>query len=226
MLSIANLNVNINKTPVLRDVSLNMDKGSTVGLIGRNGAGKTTLIRAIMGGLIKTESGKVLINGKEMESVPAHERVLSQVGYMPEDRRLIPELSVEENVLLPLWAVNDKQADSRLAWVYDLMPEVATFSTRKALQLSGGQQKLVALARSLMVGEKLLLLDEPFEGGVAPALSQRLVEVLHRLKAEGLSVMLSESDYTHSAGLVDKVYIIERGEITKSTKINEADYKR
>ncbi len=110
MLSIANLNVNINKTPVLRDVSLNMDKGSTVGLIGRNGAGKTTLIRAIMGGLIKTESGKVLINGKEMESVPAHERVLSQVGYMPEDRRLIPELSVEENVLLPLWAVNDKQA--------------------------------------------------------------------------------------------------------------------
>ncbi len=216
MLSIANLNVNINKTPVLRDVSLNMDKGSTVGLIGRNGAGKTTLIRAIMG-LIKTESGKVLINGKEMESVPAHERVLSQVGYMPEDRRLIPELSVEENVLLPLWAVNDKQADSRLAWVYDLMPEVATFSTRKALQLSGGQQKLVALARSLMVGEKLLLLDEPFEG-VAPALSQRLVEVLHRLKAEGLSVMLSESDYTHSAGLVDKVYIIERGEITKSTK--------
>ncbi len=98
------------------------------------------------------------------------------------------------------------------------MPEVATFSTRKALQLSGGQQKLVALARSLMVGEKLLLLDEPFEGGVAPALSQRLVEVLHRLKAEGLSVMLSESDYTHSAGLVDKVYIIERGEITKSTK--------
>lgn len=142
MLSIANLNVNINKTPVLRDVSLNMDKGSTVGLIGRNGAGKTTLIRAIMGGLIKTESGKVLINGKEMESVPAHERVLSQVGYMPEDRRLIPELSVEENVLLPLWAVNDKQADSRLAWVYDLMPEVATFQHARLYSSAEGSKSL------------------------------------------------------------------------------------
>ena len=209
--------VNIDKIHVLRDVSLTMEKGSMVGLIGRNGAGKTTLIRSIMG-LLKVESGLIQIEDKDMTLVPAHERVYSHVGYMPEDRKLIPDLTVEENVLLPLWAVKDKQADSRLAWVYDLMPEVAAFSSRRALQLSGGQQKLVALARSLMVGEKLLLLDEPFEG-VAPALSQKLIEVLHRLKAEGLSVMLSESDYTHSAGLVDKVFIIERGEIKKDKDI-------
>jgi len=216
LLNIENLNVNINKTPVLRDVFLKISRGSMVGLIGRNGAGKTTLIRSVMG-LINAESGTIELEGKDMTNVPAHLRVSSQVGYMPEDRRLIPELTVEENVLLPLWALNDPQADSRLAWVYDLMPEVAAFASRRALQLSGGQQKLVALARSLMVGEKLLLLDEPFEG-IAPALSQRLVEVLHRLKAEGLSVMLSESDYTHSAGLVDGVFIIERGEVRIGTK--------
>jgi len=94
------------------------------------------------------------------------------------------------------------------------MPEVKSFSDRKALQLSGGQQKLVALARALMSGTQILLLDEPFEG-VAPALSRRLLTVLQSLRAEGLSVMLSESDYTHSADLVDQVYIIERGEVSE-----------
>jgi branched-chain amino acid transport system ATP-binding protein len=213
MLRIERLNVNIQKTPILRDVSLQLREGSLVGLVGRNGAGKTTLLRTAMG-LMRPASGAIFCAGEDVTAVAAHERVRRHVGYMPEDRRLIPELTVQENILIPAWSSGIADSVARLAWIYELMPEVAGFRTRRALQLSGGQQKLVALARALMCGSKLLLLDEPFEG-IAPALSRRLVEVLFTLKAEGLSVLLSESDYTHSAGLVDRVYVIERGQVTE-----------
>jgi len=136
---------------------------------------------------------------------------------MPEDRRLIPELTVEENLLVPSWALGKEDASARLAWVYKLIPEVAAFAKRRALQLSGGQQKLVALGRALMVGEQLMLLAEPFEG-IAPALAQRLIEVLHSIKSEGMSILLSESDYSHSAGLVEKLFVIERGEVQERSQ--------
>jgi branched-chain amino acid transport system ATP-binding protein len=213
MLRIEKLNVYIQKTPILRDVNLNLAEGSMVGLVGRNGAGKTTLLRTAMG-LMKPASGTIYCAGQDMASVMAHERVKLQVGYMPEDRRLIPELTAEENILIPAWSGKLAGIAARLAWIYELMPEVAGFRSRRAMQLSGGQQKLVALARALMCGSKLLLLDEPFEG-IAPALSRRLADVLFTLKAEGLSVLLSESDYSHSAGLVDKVLVIERGHVTE-----------
>jgi branched-chain amino acid transport system ATP-binding protein len=180
MLKVDKLNVNIQKTPILRDVSLHLGEGQSVGLIGRNGAGKTTLLRSVMG-IMKPASGSIFCCGQDMATVPAHLRVKLGVGYMPEDRRLIPELSVEENIMLPVWSSKLPDSAARLAWIYELMPEVEGFSTRRALQLSGGQQKLVALARALMGGSRVLLLDEPFEG-VAPALSQRLADVLHTLK--------------------------------------------
>ncbi|WP_020678122.1 ATP-binding cassette domain-containing protein [Geopsychrobacter electrodiphilus] len=215
MLKINNLSVNIQKIPILREVSLSIETGSMVGLIGRNGAGKTTLMRTVMG-LMPFVSGSAQIEGVDMTKIEPHHRAKLEIGYMPEDRRLIPDLTVEENILVPAWASKIPDYEARLAWVYELMPEVAGFASRKALQLSGGQQKLVALARALLCGRKLLLLDEPFEG-VAPALCQRLMDVLHVLKAEGLSVLLSESDYSHSAGLVDKVFIIERGQIVEKS---------
>jgi branched-chain amino acid transport system ATP-binding protein len=129
---------------------------------------------------------------------------------MPEDRRLIPDLTVEENVLVPAWATGDVEGRGRLAFVYDILPEVKEFAQRRALQLSGGQQKLVALARALICGRRLLVLDEPFEG-VAPALARRLVEAIAALKATGVSVLLSESDYVHSGDLINSLYVIERG---------------
>ena len=216
MLELSKVSTSIQGTQILRDVDLKIAKGEMIGLIGRNGAGKTTLNRTIMGILAPT-SGKIVIDGHDMTKAGAHERAKLKVGFMPEDRRLIPALSVEENILLPAWANDIKEAEARLAWIYELMPEVEGFATRKALQLSGGQQKLVALARALMSGVHILLLDEPFEG-VAPALSRRLLEVIKTLKDEGLSVLLSESDYTHSADLVDKVYMIERGAVRQDEK--------
>jgi branched-chain amino acid transport system ATP-binding protein len=135
------------------------------------------------------------------------------IGYMPEDRRLIPDLTVEENLLLPAWAAKLPDAAQRLERVYRLIPEIRGFAPRKGTQLSGGQQKMVAIGRALMCGDKLLLLDEPFEG-VAPALAHRLVEVVGSLKLEGMTVILSESDLQHSERMVDRILVIDRGAVS------------
>ncbi|MDI1246477.1 MAG: ABC transporter ATP-binding protein [Rhodoferax sp.] len=211
-LDIQSLSVAIGRIPILSDVALTVAAGSMVGLIGRNGAGKTTLMRAIMG-LLPCQAGRINVFGEDVTKLMPHLLARRGISYMPEDRRLIPALTVEENVLLPAWANGIADAQQRLQWVYGLMPEVSEFRSRRALQLSGGQQKLVALARALMPGRKLLLLDEPFEG-VAPVLSRRLAEVIGALRTEGLSVILSESNAKHSADLVDTVFHIERGIVT------------
>lgn len=211
-LEICSLNVAIDHIPILRDVSLQVPAGKMVGLIGRNGAGKTTLMRAIMG-LMPVKAERLVSAGQDLQQLKPFQLARRGISYMPEDRRLIPALTVEENILLPAWANGIAEAKERLDWIYGLMPEVSEFRARRALQLSGGQQKLVALARALMPGHNLLLLDEPFEG-VAPVLSRRLTEVIANLRQDGLSVILSESDDTHSAELVDLVYHIERGVVT------------
>jgi branched-chain amino acid transport system ATP-binding protein len=164
-------------------------------------------------GLLKVSSGVVDFDGTDLLATPIHMRARMGIGYMPEDRRLIPDLTVEENLLMPAWAARLPDATARLEKVYHLIPEIRGFGPRKGLQISGGQQKLVAIGRALMCGDKLLLLDEPFEG-VAPALAHRLVEVVGNLKKEGMSMILSESDLQHSERMVDRVIIIDSGSIT------------
>jgi branched-chain amino acid transport system ATP-binding protein len=212
MLRIEKLDVAIGSVGILRNVELSVPTGQFAGLIGRNGAGKTTLMRSIMG-ILPAKRGTISFDEQSLTDLPVHGRARLGIGYMPEDRRLVPELTVEENVLLPAWATDKADAAQRLELVYSIIPEAKTFAGRKALQLSGGQQKLAALARALMCGTRLLLLDEPFEG-VAPVLCQRLVEVIGRLKQEGLSVVLSESDLSHSRDMLDSVFLIDRGEVT------------
>ncbi|MGH1415764.1 MAG: ABC transporter ATP-binding protein [Pelagimonas sp.] len=211
MLKIDNIDLSIQRVPILHDVSLDIAEGSTCGLIGRNGAGKTTLLRAIMG-LLPVRSGSIRFRDHILTDMKPHERAGLGIGYLPEDRRLVPHFTVEENIKVTLWA-SGQTDETRLRWVYEMMPEIGRFADRKALTLSGGQQKLVALGRAMVAGTDLLLLDEPFEG-VAPALAQRLMEVISNLKSEKLSVLISESDYTHSEKVVDNVYSIERGKIS------------
>jgi branched-chain amino acid transport system ATP-binding protein len=212
VLNVERLNVSIQSVQILRDVSLALPPGTMAGLIGRNGAGKTTLMKSVMG-ILKSASGSVRFEERDLLAIPTHARARLGIGYMPEDRRLIPDLTVEENVLAPAWAAGLPDARKRLEKIYRLIPELEAFAPRKGLQLSGGQQKLAALGRALMCGSRLLLLDEPFEG-VAPALAHRLVEVVANLKREGMSVILSESDLQHSERMVDRIFVIDRGAVS------------
>src|SRR6185312_16060743 len=186
MLEVAGLNVSIGPIPIIRNVSLRIGEGEMCGLIGRNGAGKTTIMRALMGALPAT--GTATLGDADLLAMPGHRRVHHGIGYMPEDRRLVPQFTVEENVRLPTWTAREAGAEDRLKWIFGIMPEVERFRGRRALELSGGQQKMVALARALMAGRRILLLDEPFEG-LAPALARRLGEVLANLKSQSVSVL-------------------------------------
>ena len=215
MLTVDALDVSIKSIRILRGVQLSVRPGQLAGLIGRNGAGKTTLLRCIRG-LLPAAAGTIALDGRSLGGVPPHQRARMGIGYMPEDRRIIPQLTVEENVLLPSWACGAPDGGAaRLERIHRMIPEVQALRERRGLQLSGGQQKLVALARALVAGTKLLLLDEPFEG-VAPVLARRLAEVIGLLKREGLCVVLSESDLTHSRELLDVVFRIDRGAVERA----------
>ena len=170
-------------------------------------------MRTVMG-LTKPVSGTVKVDGEDVTSFEAYRRPALGLGYMPEDRRLVPDLTVEENMLLPAWVNDELDQAGGLKFIYDLMPELHDMRDRKALLLSGGQQKMAALGRALLAGTRLLLLDEPFEG-VAPALAQRLSEVISTLKNENRSALIAQSELSHSVSLLDREYVIERGEIVE-----------
>jgi branched-chain amino acid transport system ATP-binding protein len=209
LVEIDNLVVDIRSMAALRGFSMRINKGAMVSLVGRNGAGKTTLIRSIMGHL-RPAQGSVRFEGADLSAQPRHTRAALGIGYMPEDRCLVPQLTVEENILLPLWVAKHLDRKARLGFVYDVVGELAEMRDRKALLLSGGQQKLVALGRALAIGTKCLLLDEPFEG-IAPALSERLSEVLASLRGKDLTLLMAQSDMNHSRELIDIEFRIERG---------------
>jgi branched-chain amino acid transport system ATP-binding protein len=216
VLRLENVSVSIGPVAILRGVSFGVGAGEFAGLIGRNGAGKTTLLRTVMG-LLPLAGGSLSYEERALAELPTHRRISLGMGYMPEDRRLVPALSVEENVLLPAWSARFADSASRLKRVYDTIPEVFELRARKALHLSGGQQKLVALARAMMAGSRLLLLDEPFEG-VAPVLARRLAQVIAGLRQTGVSAILSESSLAHAHGLLDRVFTIDRGAVAASSR--------
>jgi branched-chain amino acid transport system ATP-binding protein len=204
------LQVTIKGFVILRSVSLDVPRGGLVGLVGRNGAGKTTTLKSIMG-LVPVAAGRMRLDGSDLAPLPAYRRAQLGIGYVPEDRRLIGQLTVEENLLLPAWAAALARPDERLEYAYRLMPDVRDLAGRRAAQLSGGQQKMVAVARALVNGRKLLLLDEPFEG-LSPALGEKLAGTIQQAQREGLSVLVAESDVKRLE-FVAKIFAIERGEI-------------
>ena len=207
MLKIENVDVNIENIRILSKISIIVTKFSSI--IGRNGAGKTTLIRAIMG-ILNLESGKIEFYTKNLSSFNTSSLSSMGIGYMPEDRRLIPNLTVKENILLPLWCNKIFNENDKLEKILAFIPEIKVFLDSNAYQLSGGQQKLVALARAMIVGDKLLLLDEPFEG-VAPALAERLVELIVELNKLQLITLITESDERYSKIIKAGIIRLERG---------------
>ena len=204
--------VAIEGAQILRGLSLTVPAGGLVALVGRNGAGKTTTLKSVMG-LHPLREGQIRVDGQDLAQVPAFRRVRLGIGYVPEDRRLIGQLTVADNLLLPAWAGGRGDAGQRLAQVYRTLPEVSLLAARRAAQLSGGQQKMVALARALMSATKLLLLDEPFEG-LSPGLGEKLATTIREVQNSGVAVLLAESDSKRVA-FAEQTYTIERGEIVQ-----------
>ena len=215
MLELRSVAADIAGAPVLRGVSMHLPPGGLVALIGRNGAGKTTTLRAIMG-LLPLRGGAVLVGGEEVTSAPAHPRTRLGIGYAPEERRLFGPFTVQQNLLLPAEVLRLPPAETarRLDAVLTFLPELAALASRRAAGLSGGQGKMVALGRALMVGTRAVLLDEPFQG-LAPALAHRYADALRGLHAAfpGVALLVTESNPQLLEPLVDTTYVIERGEI-------------
>jgi branched-chain amino acid transport system ATP-binding protein len=216
MLRLEGVRVAIAGTPVLRDVSLQVPPGGRVALIGRNGAGKTTTLRALMG-LVPAQAGRIVIDGQDVTAVPSHHRARLGIGYAPEDRRLFGSFTVRENMLLPAQVLGlpTEEVARRLDGVFLLLPELRDLAGRKAAGLSGGQGKMVALGRALMVGTRAVLLDEPFQG-LAPVLALRYAEALRRLHEAlpDVAILITESNPELLRPLVETAFVIERGEMS------------
>ncbi|MEM2294053.1 MAG: ABC transporter ATP-binding protein [Nitrososphaerota archaeon] len=213
LLDILNVNVYISNIHILRDISFILEEGESVAIIGPNGAGKTTTLKTIVG-LLPLKSGKIIFNGEDISNLQIEKRVEKGIGYSPEDRRLIPDLTVEENILLPCWIskLSRTSIDNNLKKVYEFFPELKELKNRKAKYLSGGQQKIVSIARALIKMPKLLLLDEPFEG-LSPLIAKRLLKIFEQIKSMNISMIIADSSPTYPKAIADKIIRIERGEI-------------
>ena len=215
MLSFENVNVAIADAPVLRNVSFSLQPGISAALIGRNGAGKTTTVRTIMG--FTKALGTVRLGGEDLGPVAPHRRPWLGLGYAPEDRRLFSAFTVEENILLPgrVAKLKPEETRRRLERAYSVLPELEELAKRPAGSVSGGQGKMVALGRALMLGTRLLILDEPFQG-LAPVLAQRYAEALRRLRSQDkdITLLITESNPKLLETFADVTLTIERGEIS------------
>ena len=213
MLEVERLNTFRGPAHVLHDVRLSIGDAETVCLVGRNGAGKTTPIDSIMG-LLPVRSGTVTFKGRDITRLPTHERALGGIGYAPEDAGIFPDLTVAENFQISQsLAVGSRGTGAGIdPRVFELFPEVRDFTGRRGLFLSGGQKKMVAIARALTLSPSILLLDEPFEG-LAPVIVSRFIEAAKRIKAMGVSLLIAESNLMTASRVADRLYAIDRGEI-------------
>jgi len=202
---------------ILRRVSLKVGSKESVVLVGRNGAGKTTTIDSIIG-LLPVRSGKVAFQGKEVSRLQPHLRARMGIGYAPEDAGLFTDLTVSENFQVCRWMaeasdrkdqVSEAETEQR---IFSVFPEMKKFTGRRALFLSGGEKKMVAIARAMALSPSVLLLDEPFEG-LAPVVVTRFIEAVKKIKEMGISILIAESNLANATRVADRLYAIDRGEI-------------
>ena len=213
MLTLDTLSVDLARNTVLRKVSARLDAGTTVAIVGRNGAGKTTLLRSVMG-LVPIREGRIAFDGEDLVALPGHGRARLGIGYAPEDRVIFPTLTVEENLRLPceVQGLASAGIDRRIADVVAVVPQIEAMFKRSGAALSGGQGKMVALGRALMVGTRMVLLDEPFQG-LAPVLAVQYGEALVRLRRARpeLCVVITESNASLLGDLPDQTLTLDRG---------------
>ena len=215
MLEIRDLRVEIAGSPILRGVSLSVRQGELVCLLGRNGAGKTTTIDAAMGRR-RASGGSVRFRGAELIGLPPHAIARMGVGFSPEESEVFADLTVAENVALPTWTRPEgRPAQARIEHAYTVFPKLRQYLARGGAQLSGGERKMVSIARALALDPDLLLLDEPFEG-LSPLVIPEIARGVGAIRAEGRAVLIAESNLHHVPEHADRVYVMERGEIVFS----------
>jgi branched-chain amino acid transport system ATP-binding protein len=215
MLEINGLRVDIAGSPILRGVSLAVAQGELVCLLGRNGAGKTTTMDAVMGRR-RASGGSVRFRNAELLGLPPHAVARMGVGFSPEESEVFADLTVAENVALPTWTRPEgRPAEARIEHAYAVFPKLRQYLARGGAQLSGGERKMVSIARALALDPDLLLLDEPFEG-LSPLVIPEIARGVGAIRAEGRAVLIAESNLHHVPEHADRVYVIERGEIVFS----------
>jgi len=211
LLAVESLEAWYGRAHILTGVDLTVGRGEVVALMGRNGAGKTTTLKAIMG-LVETRSGRIAVDGRDVSALPPHRMARLGVGYVPEDRRVFADLTVEEN----LEVGRQPPRTGAPAWtpetLFALFPNLAEMRGRRGARMSGGEQQMLTLARTLMGNPSLLLLDEPSEG-LAPIIVRQMADAVRRLKAEGLSVLVSEQNLSFAAAVADRASVIEKGRV-------------
>jgi branched-chain amino acid transport system ATP-binding protein len=221
MLRVSDLAVDIQGSPVLRAVSFEVDAGELVCLVGRNGAGKTTTLRTIMG-FRRPAAGAIEFDDRSIVGLRPHRIARMGIGFAPEESEVFGELTVAENIALPTWTCpSERAAAARVADAYRVFPGLERYRERGGHALSGGERKMVSIARALALGPKLLLLDEPTEG-LSPVIVPSIVQGLMDIRASGHAVFIAESNIHHVPEFTDRLYVIERGEIIFVGKPDEA----
>jgi branched-chain amino acid transport system ATP-binding protein len=216
LLEVSALNAWYGESHVLHGVDLTVGRGETVTLLGRNGVGKTTTLRTIMG-IVRKRAGSIRFDGQDLLRLPLHRTAHAGIGFVPEERGIFATLTVQENLMLPPVVA---EGGMTLDEIYALFPNLAERRSSQGTKLSGGEQQMLAMARILRTGVRMLLLDEPTEG-LAPVIIDRIGEVLTALKARGMTILLVEQNFRFASRIADRFYVMEHGAITTGFPVGE-----
>jgi branched-chain amino acid transport system ATP-binding protein len=220
-LRVNGLNAAYGRAHILYDVALEVGPGQAIALLGRNGAGKSTTFRAILG-LLANRSGDVVFDGERVSTLATYDIVRRGLGYVPEDRRIFSDLTVEENLLVGRQASRAGAPTWTLERLFEIFPNLRELRGRPGGRMSGGEQQMLAIARTLMGNPSLVLLDEPSEG-LAPKIVEQMIEAIANMKREGVSLLVSEQNLNFARLVADRAYVIEKGRIRFAGTMAEFD---
>ncbi|KRB51305.1 ABC transporter ATP-binding protein [Rhizobium sp. Root708] len=216
LLEVQGLNAWYGESHILHGVDMRVGEGETVTILGRNGVGKTTTLRTITG-IVRSRKGKLTFAGEDMMQVPLHKTAHRGIGFVPEERGIFSTLTVSENLLLPPVVASGGMATDE---IYELFPNLYERRNSPGTKLSGGEQQMLAIARILRTGVRMLLLDEPTEG-LAPVIVQRIGEVLKQLKQRGMTILLVEQNFRFASRIADRFYLMDHGQMVSEFPVGE-----